>query len=48
LDGYDEKAARQERQVLAKARRSLKEPRRATIDWSGPPGRDQPTLESHM
>jgi len=48
LDGYDEKAARQERQVLAKARRSLKDPRRATIDRSGPPGRDQPTLESHM
>jgi hypothetical protein len=48
LDGYDKKAAHQERQVLAKARRSMKEPRRATIDWSRPPGRDQPNLESHM
>jgi len=39
LEGYEEKAARQERQVPANARRSRKEPNRVTIDWSRPSGR---------
>jgi len=34
LDGYEEKEARQERQVLANAVRSIKDPSRGTMEWS--------------
>lgn len=39
LDGYEKKAACQERQVAAKARRSKEEPNIATIECSRPSGR---------
>jgi hypothetical protein len=34
LDGYDEKAARQEGHVLANAVRSIKDPNRGIMEWS--------------
>ena len=39
LDGCEKKAARQGRQVAAKARRSMEEPKRATIECSRSSGR---------
>lgn len=39
LDGYEKKAARQGRQVAAKARRSMEEPKIATIECSRSSGR---------
>jgi hypothetical protein len=39
LDGYEAKAARQERQVPAKAWSSRKELNRGMIEWSRPSGR---------
>jgi hypothetical protein len=39
FDGYEEKAACQEWQVPAKAKRSRKEHKRGMMEWSRPSGR---------